>query len=245
MNNETLVQLVANHESLLKIKSPRDPQVLAAMRKVDRSIFISQEGLESLPDPSFFSTYDGRLPSHTPLAERPYLNLPIHIGADQTCSQPSLVGLMTDLLEIPLGARVLEIGTGCGYQTAILAEMAGEQGHITSIERIKSLVELATRNLEQHFGSSYQHRVMVIHADGSSGYSAQQPYDRIIFTAGICSKPEQFDFTLLREQMPQGILLYPSMIGPMIKERYQEGMLTERIALGHFGFVNLKNGTGP
>jgi protein-L-isoaspartate(D-aspartate) O-methyltransferase len=130
-----------------------DQRVLAAMERVPRHRF--------LPDPENPAAYDDQ---------------PLPIGSGQTVSQPYMVGLMTECLRLRGHERVLEIGTGSGYQAAVLAELARE---VISVERFSSLGERA-RALLQELGYS---RVTVIVGDGSLGYSEAAPYDRIIVTA--------------------------------------------------------------
>jgi len=116
-----------------------------------------------------------------------YYDEPIPIGYNQTISAPHMVAIMTEELNPELGWRVLEVGTGSGYQAAILAEIVAppekskkEWGHVYSIERIEELAKIAKRNLER---AGYAERVTVIVGDGTLGYSEASPYDGIIVTA--------------------------------------------------------------
>ncbi len=137
----------------------RDQRVLLAIAKVPRERFVPPE-----------------------LRERAWENRPLPIGAGQTISQPLIVGLMTQALQLDGDERVLEIGTGSGYQAAILAELAAS---VTSIERDPTLAHSAAerlrrlgyRNVEVHVG------------DGSKGWPAGAPYDRIIVTAAATRVP--------------------------------------------------------
>jgi protein-L-isoaspartate(D-aspartate) O-methyltransferase len=147
----------------------RDERVLSAMRKVPRHLFV--------PD------Y---------LQEEVYGDYPLPIGEGQTISQPYMVALMTQCLELKGPEKVLEIGTGSGYQTAILAELAEK---VYSIERIellasgarKVLVELGYKNIFIRVG------------DGTLGWPEEAPFDRIMVTAGAPKIP--FSLT---EQLPEG-----------------------------------------
>jgi len=131
-----------------------DELVLAAMRKVDRALFVP-EGTR----------------------DQAYVNAPLAIGQGQTISQPLVVGLMTQALALTQDSKVLEIGTGSGYQTAILAELARQ---VISIERharlahhaAQLLARLGYANVSVHAGS------------GSAGWPDEAPYDRILVTAG-------------------------------------------------------------
>jgi protein-L-isoaspartate(D-aspartate) O-methyltransferase len=131
-----------------------DPRVLAAMRRVPRHRFV-QEALRA----------------------RAYGDHPLPIGEDQTISQPFIVGLMTSLLELTGREKVLEIGTGSGYQTAVLAAVARR---VCSIERLPRLAERA-RTLLESLGYD---NVWIRVGNGALGWPDQAPFDRIIVTAG-------------------------------------------------------------
>lgn len=131
-----------------------DARVLSAMRKVDRALFV--------PEAS---------------RDQAYLNVPLPIGQGQTISQPLVVGLMTQALHLTLQCKVLEVGTGSGYQTAILAELAGR---VVSVERHARLADRA-RELLARLGYT---NVAVRTGSGSAGWPDEAPYDRILVTAG-------------------------------------------------------------
>ncbi len=164
-----------------------------------------------------------------------YEDRPLPIGYGQTISAPSIVAYMTELLDPDIGMKVLEIGTGSGYQAAILAEIVAPSdvdksrwGHVWSIERIKELAEFAKRNLEK---AGYSDRVTVIVGDGTLGYEEAAPYDRIIVTAAAPDIPKP----LLDQLKPGGKLVAP--IGDMIAqhlivvEKDQEGRVYKRPTL--------------
>jgi protein-L-isoaspartate(D-aspartate) O-methyltransferase len=130
-----------------------DPRVLAAMRRVPRHRFV-QEALRG----------------------RAYGDHPLPIGEDQTISQPFIVGLMTSLLELTGREKVLEIGTGSGYQTAVLATVARR---VCSIERLPRLAERARAVLESLGVDNVWIRV----GNGALGWPDESPFDRIIVTA--------------------------------------------------------------
>ncbi len=116
-----------------------------------------------------------------------YEDRPLPIGYGQTISAPHMVALMTEELRPCRGCRILEVGTGSGYQAAILAEIVEPEGHVWSVERIKELVEFARRNLRR---VGYDRYVTVVHGDGSLGLPQHAPYDRIIVTAAAPSIPK-------------------------------------------------------
>ena len=137
----------------------RDPNVLAAMRKVPRHMFVS----EALRDQS-------------------YGDFPLPIGEQQTISQPYIVAEMTQALQLCKDDRILEIGTGSGYQAAILAEIAYK---VYTIERIHSLL-IKTRRL---FDQLHYHNIITRYGDGTVGWADESPFDAIIVTAGAPKIP--------------------------------------------------------
>ncbi len=140
--------------STLEREGVSDPRVLAAMRKVDRALFVPEGNRGEA-----------------------YLNIPLAIGQGQTISQPLVVGLMTQALEVTPDSTVLEVGTGSGYQAAILAELARR---VISVERQPVLAERARELLAQ---LGYVN-VTVHTGSGSGGWPQDAPYDRILVTAG-------------------------------------------------------------
>lgn len=153
----------------------RDARVLRAMGKVPRHHFVDEA-----------------------LAGRAYGDYPLPIGERQTISQPYMVALMTEALELAGHERVLEIGTGSGYQTAILAELCGK---VYSVERIKSLADRAMRTLD----SLGYYNVLVRVGDGSLGWREEAPFDAILVTAGSPEVPP----TLMEQLAPKGRLVVP------------------------------------
>jgi protein-L-isoaspartate(D-aspartate) O-methyltransferase len=138
----------------------RDPRVIAAMEKVPRHLFI-EEALQS----------------------QAYSDHPLPIGEKQTISQPYIVALMTEALQLTGKEKVLEIGTGSGYQTAILAELAAK---VFSIERIRSLA-IRARKLILDLGYL---NVEIKFSDGTSGWADESPFDAITVTAGAPDIPQ-------------------------------------------------------
>ena len=132
------------------------------------------------------------------LAHRAYEDTALPIGHNQTISQPYMVARMTELLELTPNSRVLEIGTGSGYQTAILAHLVH---HVCSVERIKGLQWQARRRLKQ----LDLHNVSTRHGDGWQGWKARAPFDAIIVTAA----PPEIPAALLSQLDEGGILVLP------------------------------------
>ncbi|MEA3409343.1 MAG: protein-L-isoaspartate(D-aspartate) O-methyltransferase [Candidatus Eisenbacteria bacterium] len=162
-------------ETQLVRRGITDEAVLAAMREVPRHLFVAP-GMES----------------------RAYGDHALPIGENQTISQPFMVALMTQALELTGSERVLEIGTGSGYQTAVLSRLAEQ---VFSIERVESLTARARAVLENLGTSNVAIRV----GDGTIGWTEFEPYDRIIVTAGAPDVPPS-----LEEQLADpGIMVVP------------------------------------
>jgi protein-L-isoaspartate(D-aspartate) O-methyltransferase len=146
-----------------------DPLVLRAMRKVPRELFVPKN-----------------------MRDTAYSDNALPIAYGQTISQPYIVALMTQALELKGGEKVLEIGTGSGYQAAVLAEIAGE---VYTVERIAPLTDKAKQILTQLGYTNVQFKVH----DGTLGWNDQAPYEAIIVTAGAPSIPDPYV-----EQMVEG-----------------------------------------
>ena len=130
--------------------------------------------------------------------ERAFEDTPLPIACGQTISQPTVVGLMTQALEVTRRCKVLEIGTGSGYQAAILARLARR---VYTVERHRRLAR-RTRELLQGLGL---HNITVVHGDGSLGLPEQAPFDRIIVTAAAEDAPR----VLIDQLRPGGIMVLP------------------------------------
>lgn len=131
---------------------------------------------------------------------------PLPIGFAQTISQPSLVAYMTEQLASTAHSRVLEIGTGSGYQTAILAEIAAE---VFTVERIPELAASACRRLGELHYRNIRFRI----GDGALGWPEAAPFDRIMVTAAARTIPQE----LVRQLAPNGVLVAPA--GPTMDEQ--------------------------
>lgn len=156
-----------------------------------------------------------------------YLDRPFPIGKGQTISAPHMVAIIAEKLELTDGMSILEIGTGLGYNAAVVAEIAGNEGHVYTIERIPALVEKSRENLNK---TGYSDRVTVIEGDGTIGYPDKAPYDRIYGTASAPKIPEP-----LKKQLKIG----GKLIMPMGSDYYQELVLVVRISDDDFQTRNL------
>lgn len=182
--------------------------VLAAMRKVPRHLFVEEA-----------------------LKPQAYEDHPLPIGQGQTISQPYVVAWMTELLDIRPGMKVLEIGTGSGYQTSILAEM---NAVIYSVERVAELYE-QTRNRLAAMGYGNIHLKL---DDGTLGWPEHAPFDRILVTAGGPRVPEPY----VQQLADPGLLIMP--VGPerrsqnLLLLRKQDGKIGRK-SVGQVMFVDL------
>ena len=190
--------------SQIEARGVRNPRVLEAMRKVERHRFIP-------PDGQALAYRDG----------------PVAIGQGQTISQPYIVACMTEFLEPQPSDRVLEIGTGSGYQTAVLAELVAE---VHTVENVERLAKRAERILNQLGYENIRFRLF----DGHHGWSEAAPFDKVIVTAAPAKLPK----VLLEQLKPGGLMVIP--VGSQEQEllrirRLEEGF--ERDALLPVRFV--------
>jgi protein-L-isoaspartate(D-aspartate) O-methyltransferase len=153
----------------------KDKRVIDAMKKVPRHVFVTDD-----------------------LWHKAYDDMALQIGQGQTISQPYMVAIMTELLELQGTERVLEIGTGSGYQTAILAELSSE---VLSIERIEALSATAEKKLLR---LGYDN-IRLIVGDGTLGHPEKAPFDRVLVTAGTPVVPD----TLKGQLKEGGIIVAP------------------------------------
>lgn len=165
---ERLIQRLAEH-------GIHDQRVLEAMRSVPRHLFVDEA-----------------------LASRAYEDTALPIGFGQTISQPYIVAKMTETLMSVSPHKVLEIGTGCGYQSAILASLVDE---VYSIERIAGLYDKARRNLQ----ALKLHNLRLRHGDGFQGWPAQAPFDAIL----VAAAPPEIPEVLLQQLAEGGLLVIP------------------------------------
>ena len=162
-------------ENQLRQRDITDVRVLDAMGTIPRHLFVNED-----------------------LQDEAYMDGPLPIGFGQTISQPYIVAYMTEILKLEQQHSVLEVGTGCGYQAAVLSSLAQK---VVSLERIKELA-LSSHKQLQELGFA---NVDVINANGWNGYQKGAPYDRIIVTAGAKKVPE----SLIEQLANSGIMVIP------------------------------------
>lgn len=188
MAGETLKYQRAREEMVQKQIEARgisDPRVLAAMRKVPRHLFVSEA-----------------------LMDQAYGDFPLPIGDQQTISQPYIVAEMTAALKLRPEERVLEIGTGSGYQAAVLSELAYR---VYTIERIYPLFQKTRRLFDTH----RYHNIVMRYADGTTGWEEESPFDAIIVTAGAPEIPD----TLVNQLASGGRMVIP------VGDRYSQELI--------------------
>lgn len=184
-------------ETQIVARGVRNPRVLAAMREVPRHLFVDA--------------------AHR---DQAYEDHPLPIGSNQTVSQPYIVALMTELLDLGPKEKVLEIGTGSGYQSAVLGKLAA---HVYSIEILPDLARAAAERLKK---LGYEN-VTVKAGDGYRGWPQEAPFDGIIVTAA----PERIPQPLLDQLAPGGRMVIP--VGGFFQElkvfsKDKEGKITEK-----------------
>ncbi len=173
-------------EKQVQGRGVKDPKVIEAMLRVPRHLFV-EEALQS----------------------QAYSDFPLPIGEKQTISQPFIVGLMTEALELKGGEKILEIGTGSGYQAAVLAQIVHR---VYSVERIVSLARRARKVLDSIGCRSVHIKV----TDGTFGWEDQAPFDGIVVTAGGPAVPEKY----LQQLAVGGRLIVPvGQLGNQVLKR--------------------------
>ncbi|MCK4332335.1 MAG: protein-L-isoaspartate O-methyltransferase [Thermoplasmatales archaeon] len=142
------------------------------------------------------------------LKMRAYIDTPLEIGKGQTISAPHMVAIMCEALDVKKGQKILEIGAGFGYHASIVSHLAGEKGHVYTIERFEKLAKRAQENLRKTGITN----VTVEVGDGSEGFEKHKPYDRIYVTCAAPGVPQP----LINQLKDSGKLLIP--VGKMFCE---------------------------
>lgn len=190
----------------------KTPAIIEAFQAIDRKDFLP-EGMKDMA----------------------YENTALPIGHQQTISQPLVVAFMLELLNLKAGEKVLEIGTGSGWKTALMAKIIGESGKVISIERIKELGDFAKENLSKYDFLKNQTELMV--GDGSKGYSAEAPYDKIIAGASAEDLPEAW-----KEQLKiGGRIVAPVKDSIIVIDKIAKDKFEKKEYFG-FSFVSLVRG---
>ena len=184
ISDESRNKMVSYLEKINYIKSE---SVKNAFLKVDRSNFIPED-----------------------LKDEAYKDTPLSIGWGQTISAPSMIALMLEVSELKYEIKTLEIGTGSGYNAALITEICGEENVVT-IERIPEVYQFGTENLKR---AGYH--VKIVLGDGTKGFEEDAPYDRIIATAAAPEIPKSW-----KDQLKEGGMI----IAPVGKERYYQELL--------------------
>jgi protein-L-isoaspartate(D-aspartate) O-methyltransferase len=156
------------------------------------------------------------------LKDSAYHDVPLPLLRGKTISQPTTVMIMTHALELKKGDKVFEIGSGSGYQAAIIANIVGSEGKVITTEVVPELVHFAKQNLEK----SNIKNVFVYEEDGSKGFVKDAPFDKIIITAACREFPKE----LLEQLKPGG-----TIIGPVGNPKEQEMILGTKDKDGHLG----------
>ncbi len=176
---EEMVEQVSNHATVTGDETGREPlndRVLAAMQEVPRHVFVP-----------------------TPLKLLAYIDSPLPIGHGKTISQPFIVALMLDLLEVEPDDRVLEVGTGLGYQAAVLARLA------STVYTVEIIQELAGEATDRIGGLGYTN-VRIRTGDGGQGWPEHAPFDKVI----VAAAPELMPPPLLSQLKPGGRMVIPA-----------------------------------
>lgn len=155
----------------------KTPTLIEAFREINRLDFVPKD-----------------------LKEEAYINVPLPIGFEQTISQPLTVAFMLELLLPQAGEKILDVGAGSGWQSALLARAVGENGKVIGIERIPELQKMADKNIAEY--AELKNRIQIIRGDGSKGYEAEAPYDKIIAAASADEIPQAW-----KEQLKTGGLI--------------------------------------
>jgi len=188
----------------------RTKSIIEAFQKIDRIDFVLEE-----------------------YKNEAYGNYPLPIGFGQTISQPLTVAFMLELLEPKPGEKILDVGAGSGWQTSLLAYLAGEQGRVIAIEIIPELKKIAETNIEKYNFIKIG-RVELILGDGSKGYQKEAPFDKIIAAAAALSIPPAW-----KEQLKiGGVIVAPVGQNIVVLKKLNQNEFSQKQYFG-FNFVPL------
>ena len=208
-DNKELINNIKARSTKYLDNLERDAKVLAVMQQIDRINFLPESSKQFA-----------------------YIDTPVSIGYNQTCSQPSMVAFMLDKLSIKAGNKILEIGAGCGYAAAIASELCKPGGVVFASEIVPELASQMKINL------AYYNNIEILSEDGSMGFPDYAPFDRIILSAGVSSK--NFDEKILLDQLTNGgILLYPENYGNIYLIKKNNGDISKSTYYG-VSFVSLR-----
>jgi len=198
----------------------RSPRAIAAMRAVPRVKFLPEN-----------------------MQAHGAVDTPLPIGFGQTVSAPHMVSIMNEALGLEVGHKVLEVGAGCGWHAATIAEMiapagspSSERGHVYTVEIVQELADFARKNIMK---AGYGDRVTITYGDGSQGYPEKAPYDRVFVTAAAPDVPKP----LIEQLKPNGVMLIPvgdaSLFQNLLKITKVNGDKLKQENLGGVAFVPL------
>jgi len=192
---------------LIENKSLRTQEIIDAFLKINRADFILEK-----------------------YRNMAYEDIPLPIGHDQTISQPSTVAFMLELLKPQKGQRILDIGSGSGWTTAILAEIVGDGGKVVGTEMVPELVEFGRKNIQKYLFP----QAVVLQAGEELGYKEEAPYDRILVSASAVNIPQG----IIDQLKPSGILVLPVENSVWEIKKDKDGNIKTKEYLG-FVFVPL------
>jgi protein-L-isoaspartate(D-aspartate) O-methyltransferase len=203
-------ELLVKH--LISVGALKTPRIIEAFKKTPRHLFVRKEYLSNA-----------------------YEDIPLPTYLGQTISQPYTVAIMTEALYPRSGEKVLEIGSGSGYQAALIGRCIGTKGKVITIELEKDLVEISKKNVKK----VKLKNVMIIHGDGKLGYPKEAPYDKCIITAAADEIPKS-----IIEQVKIG----GRIVAPVNDFLGQKMLVVDKISetefkkedLGSFVFVPLR-----
>ena len=249
--------------------SSLDSKVLGAIKRVDRKLFLDDtiiglldvDGVKwfeaekeyreavdkkrEIPDKlrraldELFGSYKVYNAEVSGLA---YSDQVLPIRDSQTCSQPSVVAFMSDILQLEDGLSVLEGGTGCGYHAAVTYDLIANKGRLTSVEINPRLKQTAVKNLKAQFGDGIEQRISIIEGDVMETVrTEQQSFDRIYFTFAV--DLENFDLGSLVSRLRDGsgIILLPERRNYLLRNRYKQGAKVEEEKHKGYNFVPMQN----